>query len=865
MFRLRQTRRLLWAGLFLLLIGLLAPVLVRVNFLHGKITAALSKELGRPVRTGAIHVKLFGGPGFEIDNVVIEEDPRFGVEPLARMETLRATLGLSTLWKNRMQFRSLVFVSPSLNVVQDAAGHWNVESLWSAAPEAAPSASTSTTSGPPLAPARSDELLAGLPKIQIDSGRINFKSENRKKIFLVDNLDMEISPPRSAMEPWRLSFEGRPNRTDFALNPVSRFQGRAEFGPSSPALQTETGTLAHIDMVAENDLAEDLLKVFTGNDHGVHGSLNLNLHLAGTTSLLRVSGTADLRDLHRWDRLPSASSPVLHADIAALLDLERESFEIRSVSIPLSKGSIVVAGEIQQLLHRPTAGLEAKLHAVPLASLVEIAKQFSNRLDPRLTASGTLNGRVQMEETPDTLAGSLAVTRGVVEVKGTPQSARLSDFEIVFNGATGKTGSATISLGQHGKLVASLEWDLRQRLFKTHLDGEGIPMASLLPWTRTLGTRWGQADFTKGELALRLNVSSAAGQPAATGWIQISDAVLNSASVNQSIPIQMARLEFQPQKIVVKPFSAEIGGTELHGSMVAKLSPPGPESTSGTGNFPAIEFDCRASQISLAELDRALNPRYRARPFFGLGKSPSAGSNFFAGLVAQGTVAASSFNIRGSVIRNFKASIGFHDKTLEVKTFSGEFSGGTQIGKAAIRFGLGAPDFSLESRFTNVDLTQLTKDSASWSGFFSGKLGGQLRLAGAGWTLGEIVDHLGGSGEVSGANLEIDGIDLARGERTAAPVTRINSLAAAFQIAKKEVIVRDLRMVPAGQPLRGEARTVLVVSGAVGFDRTLDLVVAEKSSERTVAQRYHWSGTLTEPLMSEIAASFRVGSGKIVH
>jgi AsmA-like protein len=855
----RYTRKLVWAGLVLLLAGLLAPVLVRVNFLHGKISSALSKELGRGVRTGAIHLKLFGGPGFEIDNVAIEEDPRFGVEPMARMETLRATLGLSSFWKYRMEFRSLVFVNPSLNLVQNAAGRWNVESLWSAAPDSATSSSSGLPSAAKLA--RADEFFERLPKIEIDSGRINFKSEDRKKVFLIDSLEMEITPPRSATEPWRLSFEGRPNRTDFALNPVSRFRGRAEFGPSSPALQTETGTLAHLDLTTENALVDDLLKVFSGNDHGVHGTLNMNLHLAGTTSLLRVSGSADLRDLHRWDRLPPASAPVLHADIAALLDLERESLEIRSVSMPLSQGSVVVDGEVEQLLHRPRADLEARLRSVPLAGLAEIGKQFTSHLDSRFTAQGTLNGRVQMEGTLDSLTGNVAVTRGAVEEKGTPQSARLSDFNIVFDGASGKAGPATVSLGERAKLGVSLEWDLRQRSLTTHLEGDGIPMISLLPWTRTLGTRWGQADFSKGDLDLRLNVSSAAGQSAVTGWAQISDAVLNSNSVNELIPIPLARLEFQPQKVTVKPFSAEIGGLELHGSLVAKLSPPGSAPSSRAGHFPAIEFDCRASRISLAELDRALNPRYRARPLFGLGKSSDSGPSFFSGLVAQGTLTASSFQVRSGVIRNFKASIEYHDKTLELNNFSGEFSGGTQNGKAAIRFGLGAPDFSLESRFSNVDLAQLTKESPAWSGFFSGKLGGQLRLAGAGWDLAEILDHLGGSGEVTGSNLELDGIDLARGESSLAPVTRINSLSAAFQIAKKEVILRDLKLVPAVRPARGETKPVLVVTGTVGFDRTLDLMVADKVG----TQQFHWSGTLAEPRVGETAASLHAGAEEPAH
>ena len=69
-----------------------------------------------------------------------------------------------------------------------------------------------------------------LPEIRLDSGRINFKSQNQKKVYVIDALDLELRPPSSTGEPWKLWFEGTPNRTDFPLRPVSRVRGEAEFG-----------------------------------------------------------------------------------------------------------------------------------------------------------------------------------------------------------------------------------------------------------------------------------------------------------------------------------------------------------------------------------------------------------------------------------------------------------------------------------------------------------------------------------------------------------------------------------------------------------------------------------------------------------
>src|SRR5262249_1897092 len=130
--------------------------------------------------------------------------------------------------------------------------------------------------------------------------------------------------------------------------------------------------------------------------------------------------------------------------------------------------------------------------------------------------------------------------------------------------------------------------------------------------------------------------------------------------------------------------------------------------------------------------------------------------------------------------------------------FSGEFAGAFQSGSATIRFGASPPGFNIQSRFSNLDLSLLTKGSLAWSNFFSGKVSGTLRLAGAGGNLSEILDHLGGSGEAAGSNIELAGIDLIRNvEGKNEGSTEIAALSTKFQIAKREVRILDLEMTPA--------------------------------------------------------------------
>src|SRR5688500_13142590 len=92
-------RRVFWVVGASFAFLVLSPPLVNVNYWQDEIIAALSQELGRRVQIGAVHVRFLDGPGLEIQNVVIGEDPRFGIEPFARIPSLQATVPLQSLWQ----------------------------------------------------------------------------------------------------------------------------------------------------------------------------------------------------------------------------------------------------------------------------------------------------------------------------------------------------------------------------------------------------------------------------------------------------------------------------------------------------------------------------------------------------------------------------------------------------------------------------------------------------------------------------------------------------------------------------------------------------------------------------------------------
>src|SRR6476469_4417186 len=109
-------------------LGIAAPY-VQADRYGEQIRSGLQRGLNRKVDIGAVHFNLFTGPGFTIENVIIYEDPSVGIEPFAHMLELEARVGLSSLWRRQIDFSTLRFVSPSVNIVKPVSGAWNVVRL----------------------------------------------------------------------------------------------------------------------------------------------------------------------------------------------------------------------------------------------------------------------------------------------------------------------------------------------------------------------------------------------------------------------------------------------------------------------------------------------------------------------------------------------------------------------------------------------------------------------------------------------------------------------------------------------------------------------------------------------------------------
>ena len=107
-------RRLFLSVVALLLIFGIAAPFVTLNRLTGRIKIALQNSLHRRVDIGDVHLNLFTGPGFTVENVLIYEDPSIGIEPFASVLSLEARVRLSYLWTGTWNFLPSPWKTPAL-------------------------------------------------------------------------------------------------------------------------------------------------------------------------------------------------------------------------------------------------------------------------------------------------------------------------------------------------------------------------------------------------------------------------------------------------------------------------------------------------------------------------------------------------------------------------------------------------------------------------------------------------------------------------------------------------------------------------------------------------------------------------------
>ena len=178
-----------WAVLLaVLLVGVQLGVsfALRTKRMHGYLITHLERAFGRRVEVSEFSAQILPIPRLDMEGITIGEDPGFGNEYFLRAEKMQASLRWIGLLRGQFTFGTMSLTRPSLILVRNAGGRWNLED-W-LPPSLAKTVGSARNAGPQPSPSPSNYL----EKIEFEDGRINFRWGTRN-----DRLRL-----RTSLEAW---------------------------------------------------------------------------------------------------------------------------------------------------------------------------------------------------------------------------------------------------------------------------------------------------------------------------------------------------------------------------------------------------------------------------------------------------------------------------------------------------------------------------------------------------------------------------------------------------------------------------------------------------------------------------------------
>jgi hypothetical protein len=730
----------------------LALFLVRpgADQLRTRIVRAIGLALGRPVEVSSVSIRLLPRPGFDLQNFVVHEDAAFGAEPTLRASEVTATLRLISLLRGRLEIARLSLTEPSINLVRNAAGRWNLENLLERADQThvAPTSKSKT------------EIRPGFPYIEASSARINFKFGPEKMPYTLTDADFTVW--QDSENAWGMRLRAQPVRTDFNLSDTGtiRIQGSWQRAASL----RDTPLLFEVQW--DRSQLGQATTLFYGSDQGWRGAVTVSAALSGTPSDLAIRSSVAVDDFRRYD-LNGGGALRLAAECGAhFAPLERKLSKL-SCRAPVSGGFVTLEGEVNGYDQSRTYTLSFNARNVPMQSLVAFARHTKRNIPDDLTATGTLDAQFRFVRT-EGLRGP-AIRRAIPPQITWSGEGKTRNFGIssALNGTSlfldrvpfsvsPGTAPDTRSLSHHAPPIWAAILavpHLQVGPFKLSLGGPAPVVVSgwsshseyalsivgdarirhLLQLARSVGLPSAQPN-ADGIASVDLQVAgswSAFSPATILGQAQLRSVRAEVRGLNKPLEIASASISLLPSGVEVKDVLATLAGTTWRGSLAF------PRQCS----LPAqclVRFNLHADTIATDEWSELLNAHPRTGPWYSLFTSnQQAGNSYLLALHAGGEVTASHVAIHKLRATQVSAKVDLENGVLRLSDLEGDVWGGRQVGEWRADFTAKPPKYSGSGSFQEIDLEQLSQ--AMHDGWITGNGTASYSATAVGLTAAELM------------------------------------------------------------------------------------------------------------------------------
>lgn len=668
-----------------------------VYTLRNRIANSIGSALGRRVTLENVSLHFLPRPGFDLEGLVIYDDPAFSAEPMIRAQEVSAAIRIRSLLRGRLEIATLSATEPSINLVRNHDGRWNLSSL------------IERNAQIPAAPTEksASERRPAFPYLEASHARINFKIGQTKKAYAL--MDADVALWQDSENSWGARMKAAPVRTDFSLTDTGLLQINAAWQraaslrltPMQVAVQWQKGQLGQIT------------KLLSGKDRGWRGGVDFTAKMSGTPEALRIQSAATIEDFHRYDiagsenvRLATVCSGQYNAVESFLGELLCES--------PVDGGTLRLRGSAILSTQPPAYDLTLSANKVPLNSVVRLLRQAKKQLSNDLTASGLLSGEFLIRSNRRSALNSAANSRldALPHWSGTGTA---TDVRLLSNGGKDEVAFGTIPLAlvdadspeplQADKRARpTQEPQAEQEPAQPHLRIGPIALAinASAPvnsggWISAEGYRL----FLRGDMELkdlfrledvlalpvgrpavegsaRLDVSISGpwqgfAPPATTGTAQLRNVRAEMHGLNAPVEIGSATVTLAPDAVSIQKISARTGSTHWSGGVTA------PRHCTAPGCV--FQFDLAADQLSTGDFAEWFTPRSAKRPWYRILSSdqPQGGSPMLA-IQAHGNLHVGRFGLKKVVVTQVATQVDLDRGKITLTGLRGQLLQGTHQG-----------------------------------------------------------------------------------------------------------------------------------------------------------------------------------------
>lgn len=752
-----------------------------VHHLRNRIAGSIGSALGRRVEIDNVRLRALPRPGFDLEGLVIYDDPAFSAEPMIRAQDVSAAIRLRSLLRGRLEIATLSANEPSINLVRDNQGRWNLASLLERNAQI-PAAPT----GKPAS-----ERRPAFPYLEASHARVNFKIGETKKSYAL--MDADVALWQGSENSWSARIKAEPVRTDFNLTDTGLLQVDATWQRAASLRRTPVRIAVHW----QGGQLGQLTKLLSGKDRGWRGGINLTAQLSGTPEGLRIESQIVIEGFHRYDiagsenvRLATGCSGLYSVAESLLDDLLCES--------PVNGGFLRLRGGAVLNTQPPTYNLTLSAVKVPLISVVRLLRQAKKQIPNDFTASGSLSGEFLVRSDRRSVLNSVINSASNGRLDALPPwsgTGSATDVRLQANAGKDEIAFGTIPLALVG--TDSEAANPFHRLAKEEQEHEpsephlrigpvAVTMKSSPPanaggWISAAGYHFSLRgdmelkDLFRLEDVFALPVTHPAAEGSAkldmsvsgpwqgfspavtTGTAQLRNVRAAMRGLNAPVEISSAAMTVTPDSVLMQKISARTGGAHWSGQVIA----PRHCAASGSDSACAFQFDLTADQLSTADLVEWFAQLPVKRPWYRALDSNSssddvAGPSPLLAIRARGNLQVGEFELKKLLVSQItthvdldrgKITLGALHAQLMQGTYQGNWtidaSGGASSRdvstQGAPAHDVSAQGFRYQASGTLTDISLSQVGALMNDGWIAGTADGTFDLDGSGNSLRELL------------------------------------------------------------------------------------------------------------------------------